>query len=210
MRSLDRRVAMKHPMLAAIAMAACLGAATPAAAQSTARDMYTRALEQERIVRDDASKPTLAQMRRVVAAYEALVRRHPASGYADNALWQAANLASLPFDRFGDATDRNTAARLFAQLASGYPSSKLAAQAQGWLAPKVPATSTMPPDDSTSQKRTTTTNPGAAGAAPATGWLAPKVPATSTPTTLREITRTVLPDGVRLTIDLDSEVTYYQ
>src|SRR3954466_11789946 len=111
MRSFDRRFAMKHPMLAAIAMAACLGAATPAAAQSTARDMYTRALEQERTVRDDASKPTLAQMRRVVAAYEALVRRHPASGYADNALWQAANLASLTFDRFGDATDRNTAGR---------------------------------------------------------------------------------------------------
>src|SRR4051812_3246146 len=200
MRSFDRRFAMRHPMLAAIAMAACLGAAAPAAAQSTARDMYTRALEQERIVRDDASKPTLAQMRRAVAAYEALVRRHPASGYADNALWQAANLASLAFDRFGDATDRKTAVRLLALLASGYPSSKLAASAQA------------APPNSTSQKRTSTTDLGAAGAAPTTGWLAPKVPATSTAgvATLREIKRTVLADGVRLTIDLDSEVSYYQ
>src|SRR3982751_1903696 len=108
MRSFDRRFAMKHPMLAAIAMAACLGGATPVAAQSNARDMYTPAHEQEITGRDDASKPTLAQMRRVVAAYEAMVRRHPASGYADNALWQAANLASLAFDRFGDASDRST------------------------------------------------------------------------------------------------------
>src|SRR3954465_1088742 len=201
---------MKHPILGALVTIACLGFGHPAAAADTARDMYNRALAQERTIRDEASKPTLAQMRRVVAAYEALVRRHPASGYADNALWQAANLGALPFDRFGDATDRNTAARLFAQLASGYPSSKLAAQAQGWLAPKVPATSTTPPENSTGQKRTNTTNPGAAGAAPATGWLAPKVPATSTAgvATLREIKRTVLPDGVRLTIDLDSEVTY--
>ena len=70
--------------------------------------MYNRALAQERTVRDEAVKPTLAQMRRAVAAYEAVVRRFPASGYADNALWQAANLAALAFERFGNEADRKT------------------------------------------------------------------------------------------------------
>ena len=50
-----------------------------------------------------------AQMRRVVGSYESLVRKHPASGYCDNALWQAANLASLAYERFGDDADRKTA-----------------------------------------------------------------------------------------------------
>ena len=87
---------MKLPALTAIFTVTCLAIAAPAAAQ-TAKDMYTRALAQERGVRDESSKPTLAEMRRAIAAYEAVVRRHPASGYSDNALWQAANLASLAF-----------------------------------------------------------------------------------------------------------------
>src|SRR4051812_30581406 len=122
---------MKHPILAALVTSACLlaGTATLVAAADNARDLYTRAMAQEREVRDEAAKPTLAQMRRVVASYEAIVRRHPASGYCDNALWQAANLATLAFDRFGDEADRKTAGRLLALLAREYPSSKLVAQA---------------------------------------------------------------------------------
>ena len=71
---------MKHRILRAIVTAACLAAAPQARAADTARDMYTRAMAQERQVRDESTKPTLAQMRRVVAMYESLVRRHPVSG----------------------------------------------------------------------------------------------------------------------------------
>ena len=69
---------MRYRILAAVTTATCLliparGAAAPQ--PTTARAMYTRALEQERTVRDDANKPTLPDMRKVVAAYEAgLVR----------------------------------------------------------------------------------------------------------------------------------------
>src|SRR3954471_16476663 len=94
--------------------------AAPSASGQPARDLYTRAMAQERLVRDDASKPTLVQMRRAVAMYETLVRKHPASGYCDNALWQAANLAALTFERFGQDADRTTAARLLTLLKSGY------------------------------------------------------------------------------------------
>jgi len=201
---------MKRPALSALITVACLAIAAPAAAQA-AKDMYTRALAQERGVRDESSKPTLAEMRRAIAAYEAVVRRHPASGYSDNALWQAANLASLAYERFGDEKDRKTAERLIALLTTGYPSSKLAA---GWLAPKVPATSAAPRPDATGQKRATTPDPPPAVAASSPGGLAPKVPAPSSPAqqvaVLREVKRTDLPDGVRLTIDIEGEVPYYQ
>ena len=102
----------------------------PASARAdTVRAAYTRALEQERVVRDARDHATPAKIRRVVASYERLVARHPASGYSDNALWQAANLATLAFERFGEETDRRASARLLAHLAREYPSSKLAAQA---------------------------------------------------------------------------------
>src|SRR5262245_46587685 len=130
MHSFIRRIPMKHPCITAIIVAAAVATAPglPAAlsAQSAAaRDMYNRALAQERIIRDDSNKPTLAQMRRVVAGYEAIVRRHPSSGYCDNALWQAGNVAALAYQRFGDDADRQAAARLFNRLTREYPASKL-------------------------------------------------------------------------------------
>ena len=107
---------MKHGILAALLAAACTMSAVPSPAfargaagrrtADAARDMYSRALAQERVIRDDANSATLVQMRRVVASYESLVRRHPASGYCDNALWQAGNLAALAYERFGDEADR--------------------------------------------------------------------------------------------------------
>src|SRR5215471_8563534 len=118
---------MRYRVLAVLATTTCLlipmrGAAAPPA---TARVMYTRALERERVVRDDANKPTLAEMRKVIAAYEAVVRAHPISGYCDNALWQGGNLAMLAYERFGDDADRKTATRLFNLLVKEYPTSSL-------------------------------------------------------------------------------------
>jgi hypothetical protein len=108
---------MKHPSIAALLAVLWLAGPAPASAAGTAREMYTRTLAQERTVRDAAAKPTLEQMRRVVTQYEGVVRKYPASGYSDNALWQAANLALLAFERFGNEADRKTASRLFALLA---------------------------------------------------------------------------------------------
>jgi len=124
---------MKQTLLAA-ATAVCL--LTPAAsiAGQTAQAMYTRALAQERTVRDASNQPTLAQMRHVVASYEAIVRLHPTSGYSDNALWQAANLSLLAYQRFNNDADRTTAMRLLNLLVKGYPSSSLVAQAKDTLA----------------------------------------------------------------------------
>lgn len=195
---------MTKPFLTALVTFACLTATVPCFGAQSARDMYNRALAQERTVRDESEKPTLAQMRRAVAAYEAVVRRFPASGYSDNALWQAANLAALAFERFGDDADRRTSTRLFTTLAKGYPASKLAAQTSEPLArlAQMIASADLPP--LAPPQPVATARP-----------LAPEQKPRSAPgrapvATLREITRSVLPDGIRLIVDIDSEVPFHQ
>jgi len=208
---------MKHPCITAIIVAAAVATAPglPAAlsAQSAAaRDMYNRALAQERIIRDDSNKPTLAQMRRVVAGYEAIVRRHPSSGYCDNALWQAGNVAALAYQRFGEEADRATAARLFKQLAREYPASTLVPQAREALenvASPTHVSSTPPPapqPDAPPAPAAIAPQAGKSRADSGGGLATSGKPVAL----LKEIHRAVLPDGVRLTVDLDSEVAYYQ
>ena len=119
---------MKYAILT-LALAFGLLAAPPAWAASSARDMYNRAQGEEHAVRS-ASSPSQAAVRRVVAAYERIVLKYPASGYSDNALWQAANLSMLAYQRFGDQADRDKAHKLFAALSSQYPSSKFAKSAR--------------------------------------------------------------------------------
>jgi hypothetical protein len=72
----------------------------------------------------------MRDVRAAIAQYESVVRRHPVSGYSDNALWQGANLALFAFDRFGQAADRQTAQRLLNQLIASFPASSLVGRAQ--------------------------------------------------------------------------------
>jgi N-acetylmuramoyl-L-alanine amidase len=173
-----------------------------AAAAESAQAMYTRALSRERVVRDDARQPTLTQLRKIVREYEAIVRRFPRSGYCDNALWQAGNLSLLAFDRFGDPADRRTAVRLLSQLKKSYPSSSLipdveAAVRRADVARAPPlravtkAVAVREPDASSSARVETT-----------------PAPARGKPVAIREITRTALPDGMRVSIEMDGESSF--
>src|SRR5438128_1880096 len=72
--------------------------AVPVLAAPPVRTMYNEALAREQTVRmaltaDEAAPAMLADVRAVVAAYEAIVVHYPSSGYSDNALWQAGRLA---------------------------------------------------------------------------------------------------------------------
>ena len=205
---------MTYRIVGAMLTAACLLAPSSARAQ-TARDIYTRAMAQERVVRDGASNSTRVEMRRVVALYESLVRKHPSSSYCDNALWQAANVASLAYEKFGDEADRKTASRLLTMLTTQYPASKLVAQATAALAaatsatppapapaPSLPAPAAAPP--STPPPSIT---PAASATPPA---RKAKADSTGELTLLKDVKRTVSPDGVRVTIELDGEVAYHQ
>jgi N-acetylmuramoyl-L-alanine amidase len=187
-----------------LAVGVMMGTSGIASAQ-TARDLYTRALARERTVRDAAQSASVQQIRGAIAAYERIVRRYPRSGYSDNALWQAANLALLAYERFGEAADRQTGTRLLTLLRSGYPSSSLEPRVDGVLrqfgatrsaktrpAPVVPAVNTVATSGSGPRERDEAATE--ASASPAV--------------TIREITRTPIPDGVRVSIQMDRELLF--
>jgi len=185
-----------------IMLTAVLLATAGVAAAQTPRVLYTQALARDRAVRDAGQAPTLRQIRSAVAAYERVVRRNPASGYCDNALWQAAELARLAWERFGDNADRRTGVRLLKQLKVGYPSSSLvegidealARFDTGNAAPAArPVTQPEPP--------VSAKNPAAPEGSE---------PSTAGTVTVHRITRTSLPDGVRVSIEMDRELLFKQ
>ena len=187
-----------------VLVAVLLGAAPSAYAQPP-RDLYTRALGLDRGVRDARQTPTLRQIRAAVAAYERVVRRYPASGYADNALWQGAELSRLAWERFGNDADRKTGVRLLKLLESGYPSSSLLTGAEQALArfETVKAAPPAAPLAAPPQVSPASTRPAAKPAE-----IADAVPAGVV--TVRGISRTALPDGVRVSIEMDRELLFRQ
>ena len=171
-------------------VAMCLAASPVEALAQSAKTLYTRALARERTLRDAPRQPTLRQLRGAVASYEAIVRRYPRSGYSDNALWQGGILSLLAYDEFGQASDRTTGLRLLAQLRKGYPSSSLVARA-GVIIREREAAAPAPP-------AATRASVSPAGA-----------PRPGGDVVIRDVKRTELPDGVRLTVEIDRETPYH-
>ncbi len=181
------------------------------AARAQPRSRYNDALAREQKVRAvlgaaDAPASVAADVHGVVAAYEALVRRFPASGYCDNALWQAGRLELDLFDKFGDTAERDAGIRLLRRLAAGYPSSRLAAQ--------VPETLLRVRRDDADAHARARPAPKAATAAdtptqPAAHNAAPTPPSSNRIATIKSIRRSVLPDAVRIVIELDGEVVFH-
>ena len=187
-----------------VLVAVLLGAAPLAYAQPP-RDLYTRALGLDRGVRDARQTPTLRQIRAAVAAYERVVRRYPASGYADNALWQGAELSRLAWERFGNDADRKTGVRLLKQLESGYPSSSLLKGAEQALA-RFEAVKMTPP--AAPPAASPQVSPASTRLPPKPVEIADAVP--EGVVTVRGISRTALPDGVRVSIEMDRELLFRQ
>lgn len=182
-----RRLAGHGVVIAAIAGSALL-APRPAAAQ-TPTALYERARAAESQLAD---APSADAIRRAARAYEAVVLRYPASGVCDNALWQAALLLEQAWTRYGDTRDRDEAVRVLGWLAKEYPASSFARQAPARAAALKAA-------------------PTAAVAPPPTASPAPQPPAASRTTSgavVRGITRTELPRGDRITVELSDEVSY--
>ena len=200
---------MKLRSGATILLLACAlsPAVTAASGGGSARTLYARTLEREQALRSDDQQATLVQVRSVVEAYDAIVRRFPVSGYSDNALWQGGNLALLAFQRFGQAADRRTAERLLRRLKDQYPSSSLgarvndvldAADADASASPAAVAPVAPPPAriaESTDQKAVGTS-------AVVDGVQAPGA------VLIRNIKRTAMPEGMRVTIEMDAEATF--
>ncbi len=221
-KRIARSLALVATVAAIIAVAATTGTAAPAAAADSAESIYSRALGRERELRDDISGATLGQLRAVVRRYETVVERFPRSGYCDNALWQGANLAMLIFERYDKLEDRQAAVRLLKLLRDGYPSSPFRARAARQLQDL--DTSRPAPAGASSSAPSHAAAPLLPGQlivpetiVPKSADLAlpppppsPPPPATGPIATIKEIKRLPLPDGVRVSIELDAEAIYRQ
>ena len=168
--------------------------------------MYVDTMARERAIRvalaDTDAPLKLEEVRAVVRAYEAIVAQYPASGYSDNALWQAGHLSLDAFWRFGQAQDKDTSVRLLQRLVAAYPTSKLTKQVpaelrQAAVAGPRAAIATVPAPE-----------PSPATASSTDARIAPPRPASGSIATIRDIRRSVLPDAVRVTIELDGEVPF--
>ena len=169
--------------------------------------MYVDAMAREKAIRVALADPDaplkLEEVRAVVRAYEAIVAQYSASGYSDNALWQAGHLALDAFWRFGQAQDKDTCVRLLQRLVAAYPTSKLTKQVpaelrQAAVAGPRAAIATVPAPE-----------PPPATASSTDARIAPPRPASGSIATIRDIRRSVLPDAVRVTIELDGEVPFH-
>lgn len=184
----------------------CAVCAAPAgAAVDSAQMEYRDALAREQILRALADPP-IRQYESAIRAYESIVRHYPASGYSDNALWQAAGLARDLFTRTGEPRQRDRAARLLRSLVSEYPASKLVPAA-------VVEISRLMDPESVSAGR----NAAAALAPPPppvrdiapTAPPAAHAPLRRVPATIKAINRIVLPEAVRVIVELDAEVSFH-
>jgi len=202
---------------ASLLVAIALGASSvqiAGADTSSARALYTDALLRERALRHDletrrSGEPEpalLKRMRTLVKSYEQMSRQFPSSAYMDNALWQGALLAADAFWTFGEAEDKTTALEMFSELGSRFPKSSLVKD--------------LPPHVKRLKAAKPTPVPALAGAAPATTAPAAAARVATMPVSsrveasgrvtnaLKTVKREVLPDALRITLELGEEVTF--
>ena len=210
----------------AVLVVVAAGVAGPAAAQED-RDLFAaaRGLEQSaRSTIEDpnaAPEPSLDDIHTAVAAYLVVPKRFPSSGYSDDALWRAGRLSLDAYARFGKTGDRDAGQRLLKRLAASYPTSKLAKQVAAALqeqpvsgATQAAAVHPAPASPGPQPQTGGAVLPGPAQA-PASSAAKPAATtarnrASGPVTTIRSIKRTVLPDVVRVVIELDSEVAFHE
>jgi N-acetylmuramoyl-L-alanine amidase len=190
-----------------LAAALLLAAMVPAlhAQSSQAKVLYTEARARETALRrdldahrpDEPAELLIRRVRVLAGTYEDMARLFPASGYGDRSLWQGGSLCADAFWQFGEPEDRATALRLFAALRSRFPASALLRQ--------VPAQAKRlegaKPSLEGTKASTAVASTRRAQAAPA----GPAAPAGSALTAIR---REVLPDALRITLELDREVPF--
>ncbi len=198
----------------------------------TARERYETAQKREAEARaavervaptaptDDVDR-VVRPARRVMAAYEGVVRRFPTSGYSDNALLQAASLSQFLYGRFGRPADRVAAQKYFDWLVREYPGSPLRPQARAAVRT---LDTIVPASDKTAPAVRTASAPARpvvvapvppverspVVVAPVAAAMAPAPTAASAPAvaTLRAIERAVLDTTVRITLALDRETPF--
>jgi len=210
-----------------LALALVLAVATTAGAQSAdSAALFKEATTREAAIRRElsaaksgATAVTQRRVRTLVGAFEDLARLYPAAGQADKALWQGASLSADLFFQAGDELDRDRALQMLSALQKAFPGSSYARQgvplarrlegapraARAPAAPPPPAQLPAAPSASTP-----TAPPAAAAPAARPGPRAQTGPETAAAgVLLTAVRRELLPEGVRITLELDREVAYH-
>jgi N-acetylmuramoyl-L-alanine amidase len=207
---------------------ALLGAAGVPAFAGTPKSDYERLVTRERVLAAQ-NRPAPRLVRRVVTEYDAFANRYEATGYADNALWNGAQLAATLYGRTRLERDRQSAVRLLTRLVRSYPSSSLVPDARSQLrelttspparrdAARAPAP--RPPGEKPTPAAAARTS--AAGAVPPEpAIVARDLPAPREATThvipvsavgsarVLAVRRAVTSETVRLTVELDAETAF--
>ena len=160
---------------------------------------YEMLVAREEVLRRDADQqpglptPLLHRIRAMVAEYEDLAGRYPRSGYSDNALYRAAVLSADAFWQVGEESDRRAALRLFKALGRRFPKSSLNHQVSQHTARLEGAPLPTP-----------------AAAPAATETKAVAAPEDRATATLKAIRRDTLPEGLRVTLELEREAAFYE
>ena len=200
---------MRNCASAAVALLLVLCASNPVWTQATAvkaRAAYDAATRRAAVLRRDLDTRTgktpslelLRRLRSVASEYERLAEIEPGGDYGNDALWQAALLSADAYWSLGKDGDRQVALRRFEEFKIRFPSSSLIHQAalhMARLQPVITVASVAPLEPGKIQPFITTT-PDAP----------PSLPAA--PATLVSIRRDTLADVVRLTLELEREITF--
>ena len=186
---------------ASLLIAIALGASSPPdvrAETPSPRTLYTDTLLQERTLRHEIEssrgetppQALLERMRALVEKYESMSRQFPTSAYMDNALWQGALLAADAFWTFGESEDKAEALELFSQLNSRFP--------------KSPLLNELPSHVKRLREAKFVPRPVKPAAPPPT----PVLTSARATNALTAVKRDVLPDALRITLEMGEEVTF--
>lgn len=178
-----------------------------------ARSLYEQAQARQAILRKAldgprASAATLDSIRTLVTTYEDLARLFPASGYSDNALWEGASLAADAYWHFGEDRDRSRAIRLYEAIGARFPTSSLVRQT---AAPLARLTTARPPGAPPARSRAAMPATPPVPPAPVRPAVPPRIDEAPQPVVRAQmtgITRALLPDVLRLSVELEREVPF--
>src|SRR5687767_1531304 len=211
MRSSGRRII-------AVAILTALAAVTLHGQSSDPAALFQQALRRETLLRQElaAARPgapggvLLERIRVLIGSYEDLARLFAKSESSDDSLSHGGMLAADAFAQFGEVSDRETALRMLRSLSARFPASALAKTAAArvrTLEAAKPGAAMATAAAPVSPSAPPPSLPAAPAPPPAPA-VSAKVPP-SGPVTLRDIRREVLPETLRVTLELDREVSFH-
>jgi N-acetylmuramoyl-L-alanine amidase len=185
--------------------------------------LFQQALRRESLLRQEleavrggaSGGVLLERIRVLVGSYEDLTRLFATNDSSDDSLLHGGMLAADAFAKFGEAGDRETALRLLRSLSARYPTSPLAKQGAARVRiletgqPPAAVTAAPPPVAVPAPPEPAPPARAPAAVAPAASPVSTSAPTPSGPVTLRAIRHEVLPETLRVTLELDREVSFY-